>query len=241
MRWPRSSSASSRTSCACRRSRPPSTTSPRPWATSPDTGPTGTGRRGTRAWRCSCARSSRPTARSSFTPSSTTRRASPRRRRRRAGGVHLRPERRQGLRGQDALPRGDGRLRGRAAGGRDEGHPVRRPQRRARADRRQQPGSRRADDRPASRGAGAVRADPERRRAARRRARARAGQRRALHLVGALAQPAPAQHRLAHRLPARQRRAGRDRRRAASRSARSAPAITPRLVVRLVAEGVVAG
>ncbi len=48
-------------------------------------------------------------------------------------------------------------------------------------------------------------------------ARARARQRRALHLVGALAQPAPAQHRLAARLPARQRRSRGDGGRAASR------------------------
>ncbi len=77
MRSPRSSSASSPTSSVCKRSRPPSTTSPRRWATSPGTGPTGTARRGTRGWRCSSARSSRPTVRSSSTPSSTTRRGSP--------------------------------------------------------------------------------------------------------------------------------------------------------------------
>ena len=37
---------------------------------------------------------------------------------------------------------------------------------------------------------------------------ARSGERRPLHVVGALAQPAPAQHRLAHRLPAGERGAG---------------------------------
>ena len=68
-------------------------------------------------------------------------------------------------------------------------------------------------------------------RARRRRPHARSRQRRALHLVGAVAQPAAAQHRLADRLRAgerRARRAGRGRRR---RGASSARAITRRVVV----------
>ena len=78
------------------------------------------------------------------------------------------------------------------------------------------------------RGAGAVRAHPRRGRAARRRPRARSRQRRPVHLVGALAQHAPAQHRVAARLRARQRRAGGDAPELRRRSARSAPAITRR-------------
>ena len=66
-------------------------------------------------------------------------------RRRRAGGVDLRPERRQGLRRQGALSGGDGRLRGRpCARSGTQARPVRRPQRGARADRRPPQGARRA-------------------------------------------------------------------------------------------------
>ena len=63
-----------------------------------------------------------------------------------------------------------------------------------------------ARDRPAARGARAARAH-HRPRAGRRRARARSRQRRPVHLVGAVAQHAPAQHRLAARLRVRVSRA----------------------------------
>ena len=62
----------------------------------------------------------------------------------------------------------------------------------------------------------------------RRRPRARSGQRRPVHLVGAVAQPEAAQHRLAHRLRAGVERARRSAPQSASFSARSAPAITAR-------------
>ena len=60
------------------------------------------------------------------------------------------------------------------------------------------------------------------------RPRARSGQRQPVHLVGAVAQPAAAQHRLAHRLRARESRRSRQRRRAPSCTARSARATTDR-------------
>ena len=84
---------------------------------------------------------------------------------------------------------------------------LRRSERRAHRARRAPEGAQAARDRTAARGAGAARAD-HRPRPGRRRPRARSRQRRPVHLVGAVAEHAPAQHRLAARLRARQRGAG---------------------------------
>ena len=81
---------------------------------------------------------------------------------------------------------------------------LRRHERRPDRPRRASEGAQAARDRPAPRGARAPRAD-HRPRAGRRRPRARSRQRRPVHLVGAVAEHAAAQHRLAARLRARER------------------------------------
>ena len=129
--------------------------------------------------------------------------------RRRHRRVDLRAERRQGLPGQDAVSRGDGGLRAARS-------PT--PARTlvlcgdlnvARTDRDVHPKERKPraiGQLPG--GAGAARAH-HRERPRRRRPRARSRQRRPVHLVGALAQHAAAQHRLAPRLRAGELRASR--------------------------------
>ena len=112
-----------------------------------------------------------------------------RRRRRRDGRVGLRAERRQGLPRQDAVPRGDGRVRRVVQRERRAARALRRPERRAHRPRRAPEGAQAARDRPAAGGARAHRAD-HRPRPRRRRPRARPRQRRPVHLVGAVAQHA---------------------------------------------------
>ena len=140
--------------------------------------------------------------------------------------VDVRAQRRQGFSRQDALSRGarrSWRSSPRAASARA----LRRSQRRAhRMD--VHPKERKPLDRPAARrSARSVRADHRPRRPRRPRPRAGARRRPTVHLVGAVAEHAPAQHRLAARLRARERRAG-ARARAALSSASSARAITGR-------------
>ena len=169
------------------------------------TGATGTAARGTPASGCMSAGSSPrrpPFAHPPFDFESrivTVDLTSDRRRHRR---VDLRAERRQGLPREDAFPRGDGCLRRRGAGGRPAARPVRRLERRAHRPGRPSEGTQAARHRPAAGGARAARAD-HRQGTRGRRPRARPRQRRALHLVGAVAEPAEAQHRLAPRLRAR--------------------------------------
>ena len=83
------------------------------------------------------------------------------------------------------------------------GGDLRRPEHRAHRHGRASEGAQAAHHRPASRGARAARAH-HRPRPRRHRPRARAGQRSDVHVVGAVAEHAPAQHRLAPRLPAGQ-------------------------------------
>ena len=83
-----------------------------------------------------------------------------------------------------------------------------RPERRPRGARRASEGAETESDRHAPRGARAVR-PVARRGPGRRRPRARSGQQRAVHLVGALAESPAAKHRLAHRLRAGEPGAGR--------------------------------
>ena len=117
-------------------------------------------------------------------------------------GVDLRAERRQGLRRQDAVPRGDGRLRRGVRGGGPAAGALRRPERGAHRHGRAPEGAEAARHRPAARGARAHRAD-HRPRPGRRAAHAASRQRGAVHVVGAVAQHEAAQHRLAARLRAR--------------------------------------
>ena len=145
-----------------------------------------------------------------------------------AGRVDLRAERRQGLRRQDALPRGAGRVRRRRCARPATALVLCGDLNVARTEHGRPPEGAQADaDRPAPRGARAARAHP-RARPRRRRPRARSRQRRPVHLVGAVAQHAPAQHRLAPRLRARERARSPRGRRAACRCANSAPATTRR-------------
>ena len=111
--------------------------------------------------------------------------------------------------------------------GRPPARAVRRHERRAHRHGRPPEGAQAARDRTASRGARAHRADSEPRPRGRR-ARARPGQRRPVHLVGAVAQHAAAQHRLAARLRLRERRPRRARRWRARCRATSARATTRR-------------
>ena len=76
--------------------------------------------------------------------------------------VGLRAERRQGLPGQDAVSRGDGRVRRVAAATRAAARAVRRHERRAHRARRPPEGAQAARDRPAAGGARADRAHPRR-------------------------------------------------------------------------------
>ena len=152
--------------------------------------------------------------------SSTRARASPPRRRacrrrRAAVGVGLRAQRRQGPRpprcGSSTRSSVRGGVGARCRADRPSPGPVRRSQCRARRDRRPPQGAQARARSASCREERELLRAAARPRARRRRARARSRQRPALHLVGALAQPAPAQHRLAHRLRAGQRRAGRAR------------------------------
>ena len=112
----------------------------------------------------------------------------------------------------------------RAAADRD----LRRPQHRADRHGRAPEGAQAGRHRPAAGGARSARAHHRPRRPRRHRPRARAGRRPDVHVVGAVAEHAPAQHRLAPRLRAGQPRALPARPRAAPCSARSAPATTRR-------------
>ena len=115
--------------------------------------------------------------------------------------VGLRAERRQGLCGQDRLP-DRGSPRGRAAlhdrGTRRD--PVRRPQRRACRYRRASARAQARRHRAAARGARAVRPAARRRTSSTSAARVQPDNDATVHVVAAVAQHAPAQHRLAHRL-----------------------------------------
>ena len=173
---------SSPTCSAFRRSRRRPSTSRSRSPRCPATGVAGTGTRATRASRCSCASRRSRAARSSLTRSSITRRASCRRR------WAISPSRRStsptaartstpscaSSRAFPGSPRGARRPSQAAQGGTDRHH-----LRRARA---------------------ALRDHLARVRRSRPQVCAR--RRQPLHLVGALAEPARAQHRLAHRLPA---------------------------------------
>ena len=107
------------------------------------------------------------------------------------------------------------------------GRHLRRPQHRAHRHGRASEGAQAERHRPASGGARAARAH-HRPRPRRHRPRAGAGERSDVHVVGAVAQHAAAQHRLAARLHARQPGGLRQGRHAASSRATSARAITPR-------------
>ena len=99
----------------------------------------------------------------------------------------------------DALEQFAADMRARAEPDRD----LRRPEHRAHRHGRAPEGAQAARDRPASRGTRAARTD-HRPRARGRRPGARAGQRSDVHVVGAMAEHAAAQHRLAPGLPAGQ-------------------------------------
>ena len=114
--------------------------------------------------------------------------------------------------------------RERAAAHRD----LRRPEHRANRHGRPPEGAQAECDRPASGGARSARADHRPRRSRRHRPRAGARRRPDVHVVGAVAEHAPAEHRLAARLRARQRTRCSSGCAAAPSSARSARAITRR-------------
>src|SRR5712692_2085158 len=124
--------------------------------------------------------------------------------------VGVRAERRQGLPREDAVPRGDGCVRGVVSVGRPPPRADGRHERRADRARRAPEGAEAARNRPA---AGGARPDGayHRARPGRRRPRPRPRQRRALHVVGAMAQHAAAQHRVAAGLRVRERGARRTR------------------------------
>src|SRR5215471_5948363 len=112
-------------------------------------------------------------------------------------------ERRQGFSGEDAVSGGARALRGRTRRRRTSNGVVRRLEHRARRHRRPPERAKAAGDRTASRRAGAAGADHQPR-SRRHGSRARARQRSALHVVGTVAEPARAEHRVAARLRARQ-------------------------------------
>ena len=221
-----------RRACACRRSRPRSTSCRSISATSTATGSSGTARRATRASallvsrsfaRAAVRRASRLRLRAArIARPSTRRRPGPDRR------LDLRAQRRQGLRRQAALPRGastTGRPRPHATDGRCSSAAIStspaserdvHPKERKPNQIGTRPDERAILERMLSRGPG------------RRRADAGPGQRQPVHVVGAVAQPAAAEHRLADRLRARLRGAGARGRGPAPCSARSARATTVR-------------
>ena len=108
--------ASSPTSSACRRSRRPPSRSRQSCATSTGTGATGTAAKGysgvaLHVAQGACAGAVRSSSIPQFDHETRIVRRARRCRRASTGGVDLRPERRQGLRGQDPLSRGADRLR----------------------------------------------------------------------------------------------------------------------------------
>ena len=127
------------------------------------TGATGTAAKAIRASRSTSARRSRPSGRRSLILRSTTRTASPRSTDSAmltVASVYV-PERRQGLPRQDAVPRGDGRVRRVVSGERhSRSSLMRRHERRAHRARRASEGAQAARDRPAAGRARADRAHP---------------------------------------------------------------------------------